>query len=202
MNNIILIDDRPKRMSLAFDKIGQDLNLYLSLSGLNIPLDHECIKIKDDLNKGSGFYISHYHLIIVHQSALNGIGLNTLESICKLNKSKLILFSGSIRQPVFSTTDGFQKLIVNSKDLYSALLLPFIQKIQNNKLEHLTELIYADKWKLSIALIYRQLLMDVKYGDDIKAVPHKNKQLLNCISILGELNFEELNNIISEQIEL
>jgi hypothetical protein len=202
MNRIILIDDRPKRMSLATEKIGQDLTLYTSTNGLNIPQGNDCLKIKDEINSGSGINISNYSLIIIHQSALNGLGLNTLDSICKINNSKLILFSGSIRQPVFSSRDGFEKLIVNSKDLYSLLLIPFLQKALNNRLEHLTELIYSDKWKLGVALTYRQLLIDEKYGDDIKTVAHKNKQLLNCKSILGDLNLEELTQLISEQIEL
>lgn len=202
MNKVILIDDRPKRMSIAFNKIGQDISMFSSLIALDIPLEMDCLKIKDEINSGSNKSISNYSLIIIHQSALSTTGLNSLDSNCKSNNSKLILFSGSVRQPLYTTKDGFEKLIVNSKDLYSGLLLPFLKKNLNNESEHLTELIYAEKWKIGIALTYRQLLLDEKYGDDIKAIPHKNKQLLNCISILGEHTLEELTLLIREQIEL
>ena len=202
MNKIILLDDRPKRMSLAIEKNGQDLNLYTSIKGLYIPLENDCIRIKNELNNGSGESITNYSLLIAHQSAFSGIGLKTIDSICKLHGIKLILFSGSIRQPVYYSDNAFHKLIVNSKDLYSLVLLPFIKKTVNNQLEHLTELIYADKWKLGIALTYRQLLIDQKYVDNLKTINHKNKQLLNCVSILGECTLEELSELINEQIQL
>jgi hypothetical protein len=201
MNKVILIDDRPKRMSLALEKTGNDLNIYNSINGLEIPMDEHCNAIKDELNSGSGKLILNFSLIIAHQSALNGIGLNTLDSTCKLQNIKLILFSGSIRQPVYTNDNGFEKLIVNSKDLYSAGLLPFIKKTLNNQLEHLTELVYAEKWKLGIALTYRQLLIDKKYGDDINLIYHKKKQLLNCVSILGERTLEDLSKLINDQID-
>jgi hypothetical protein len=202
MNKIILLDDRPKRMSLAFEKNGQDLNLYTSIIGLYIPVENDCIRIKNELNRGSGESVKNYSLIIVHQSAFSGLGLNTIDSICKLYGIKLILFSGSIRQPVYYGNNSFQKLIVNSKDLYSVGLASFIKKTANDQLEHLTELIYAEKWKLGVALTYRQLLIDEKYGDDLKAINHKNKQLLNSVSILGECTLEELSKLINEQIQL
>ncbi len=202
MNKIILLDDRPKRMSLAFEKNGQDLNLYTSIIGLYIPVENDCIRIKNELNSGSGESVKNYSLIIAHQSALSGLGLNTIDSICKLYGIKLILFSGSIMQPVYNGNKGFQKLIVNSKDLYSVGLASFIKRTANDQLEHLTELIYAEKWKLGVALTYRQLLIDEKYGDDLKAINHKNKQLLNCVSILGECTVEELSKLVNEQIQL
>jgi len=201
MNKIILLDDRPKRMSIAFEKNGHDLNLYKSIKGLFIPLENDCIRIKNELNQGSGESISNYSLIIAHQSAFSGKGLKTIDSICQLHSIKLILFSGSIRQPVYYNGNHFHKLIVNSKDLYSYKLPSFIIKTAENELEHITELIYADMWKLSAALTYRQLLIDEKYGDDLKVINHKNRQLLNCVSILGENTLEELSELINEQIQ-
>lgn len=200
MNKIILLDDRPKRMSLAFEKNAQDINLYKSIDALYIPMENDCLRIKNEINNGSGEIIKNYSLVIAHQSAFNGLGLNTIDSICKSNEIKLILFSGSIRQPVYSGKNGFSKLIVNSNDLYSNRLLAFIKKTAENQLEHLTELIYAEKWKLGVALNYRQLLIDEKYGDDLREINHKNKQLLNCISILGVCTVEQLSILIDEHI--
>jgi hypothetical protein len=202
MNKIILLDDRPKRMSLAFEKNGLDINIYKLIEGLDIPIENDCVRIKDELNSGIVDSVKNYSLIIAHQSAFTGLGLNTIDSICKLHGIKLILFSGSIRQPVYNSINGFQKLIVNSKNLYSERLTNFLKKTANNQLEHLTELIYAEKWKLGVALTYRQLLIDEKYGDDLKTINHKNKQLLNSISILGNYTVEELSKLIDEQIQL
>lgn len=201
MNRVILMDDRPKRMSLAIEKNGQDFNLYKSIEGLEIPLEQDCINLKEEINNGSGKSISNYSLIIAHQSAFSGTGLNILDSTCKSHKINLILFSGSIRQPVYYAEKEYRKLIINSKDLYSENLVHFIVKVIKNEMDHLTELIYADKWKLGIALTYRQLLIDQKYGDDIRSISHKNKQLLNCISILGECTEDELSSLINEQIQ-
>jgi hypothetical protein len=202
MNKIILLDDRPKRMKLAFEKNGHDLNLYTSIEGLYIPIENDCIRIKNELNNGLGESVAKYSLIIAHQSAFSGMGLRTIDSICKVNSIKLILFSGSIRQPVYYSDNGFHKLIVNSKDFYSVGLPLFMKKTVGNELEHITELLYADKWRLSVALRYRQLLIDEKYGDDLKTINHKHKQLLNCISILGECTLEKLTELINEEIQI
>ena len=45
-----------------------------------------------------------------------------------------------------------------------------------------------------------QLLIDEKYGDDLREINHKNKQLLNCISILGVCTVEQLSILIDEHI--
>ena len=86
MNKIILLDDRPKRMSLAFEKNAQDINLYKSIDALYIPMENDCLRIKNEINNGSGEIIKNYSLVIAHQSAFNGLGLNTIDSICNQTK--------------------------------------------------------------------------------------------------------------------
>jgi len=100
------------------------------------------------------FELNDYDVIISHRSAFgenNSKVLSKLNAFCKENKKKLILFSGGISVPFYTTTP-FEFLSINSKELYGNNLELFLEDAQKNNDSNLLLLAYGKNWELNILL--------------------------------------------------
>jgi hypothetical protein len=189
---IILIEDRPERLSqfLGDNKI----NELKILNGLTILSGQHCQEVIEKINSTADILsLNEYKLIIIHRSALKDLGISNLINYCKKNKKDLIFFSGGISQSVFSSND-FNYLLVNSKELYQPHLKNFLSKYILGNIKHLSELIYGDKWKICIMLSLRQLLLK---GELDRMSSELKEQYQNLIGINS---LEDLNKEIDKEI--
>jgi hypothetical protein len=120
-----------------------------------------------------------------------------LINYCKKNKKDLIFFSGGISQSVFSSND-FNYLLVNSKELYQPHLKNFLSTYIQGNIKHLSELIYGDKWKISIMLSLRQLLLKEELEGKLDRLSSELKEQYQ--NLIGINSLEDLNKEIDKEI--
>ncbi|QKG79311.1 hypothetical protein [Tenuifilum thalassicum] len=120
-----------------------------------ICLHEECRKLIDELNKKEFASLNDYDLIIIHRSSLSNGGINTVISHCKSKRKPLVFFSGGVGQSLFYF-EPYPYFLLNSKDFYNNTLPEFLRRYVEDKIEHISELIYGDNWKLNIMMTYRQ----------------------------------------------
>ncbi|WP_340111000.1 hypothetical protein [Maribellus mangrovi] len=184
MKNILLIEDRIGRQKhfLSTEEIAELKEL---VSSDNLPIRRiieklNCSEISQELESAN--------LISIHKSALNSEGLRQLLDYCKSHQKDLILFTGGISQISYSN-EGFQLLILNSKDFYSNLLLPFLRDYKKVASTNLLKLVYGDSWKLSFMLQYRNYKKLYENEGDL----YKKEELL--------INLQTIKKIIPESID-
>ena len=139
-------------------------------------------------------------LIIVHKSALDTKGLAYLNRICKERKLKLICFSGGTSQTILNNEE-FDFINLNSSDFYTERLLPFLEKVVNNKEYNLLEITNTE-WKLSYMLLARQIIGSIKMEEDEDSkfrLETKFAQIKKLIAINND-DIEQLNNEITKTI--
>jgi hypothetical protein len=192
MKKIILIEDRSERQRqfLGIDQL-TDLK---NLNGLTILSGQDCYETIEEINGTDDIIsLSEYKMIIIHRSALRSSGINKLINYCKINNRDLIFFSGDISQSIFSA-DDIHLLLINSKELYQPHLKNFLSKYILGKVNHLSELIYGDLWRINIMLSLRQLLIK---GDLDRMSSELKEQYQNLI---GLYSLEDLNKEIDKEI--
>ena len=144
---ILLIEDRAERQR-KFTKI--DFSKYDMVDN---KIGDEYKQIEEEFNK-ERFELNNYNVIISHRSAFgenNSKVLSKLKEFCKENKKQLILFSGGISVPFYTTTP-FESLSINSKELYGSNLELFLEDAKENKRSNLLLLAYGKNWELNILL--------------------------------------------------
>jgi hypothetical protein len=149
MKKVLLIEDRSERQTLLLKTI--KLSEYSDILDNMIKEKYE--KIFESL-KNDSFDFYNYSVIITHQSAFKDDNISILKKLekhCKENKKTLVLFSGGIDSKSYLEEEGYQRLDISSKTLYSEhieLFLEDAQKGNNNPLI----LSFGKKWEISILL--------------------------------------------------
>ena len=198
MSKILFLEDRPQRQKLYLPNHEKDIDILLSIKELEIPQGPKCKVLIDNINTASFNLDDYFKLILIHKSSLNAQGLINITRFCKENNINLILFSGNIGQLNY-INESFELLNINSSDLYTDRLIPFINDFINDKVESLLELIY-DNWRLTYLLLLRQLLTSKEYGNenDVDRFEHKIENIKQILSYNSEINKENINEIIDE----
>ena len=119
---------------------------------------------------------------------------------CKDRCIKIIFFSGGIAQLNYHN-ENLEFLNINSSDLYSARLIPFIRNFLQDKVDNLLELVY-ENWELTYLLQLRKLI----HSRDSEIEIYKNRfdnkiKMIN--QILGyekEMEEQNLNALINKMI--
>ncbi|MEE9439624.1 MAG: hypothetical protein V3V14_11530 [Saprospiraceae bacterium] len=148
MNKILLLEDRPDRMRQMLnngDIMPDNVDIISDMEEIGSFLEEMEIRITD------------YEIIIVHRSALtqhadNGF-YNTLVAECREIDKPLVVFTGGIGQSIYSN-DG-PILLMNSKNFYSANLIPFVNLANDGKRPSLLYLVSGEIWELSELMLDR-----------------------------------------------
>jgi len=144
---ILLIEDRADRQR-KFTKI--DFSKYPMVDN---KIGDAYKEIEKAFNE-ERFELHDYDVIISHRSAFgenNSKVLSKLKEFCKESKKQLILFSGGISVPFYTTTP-FESLSINSKELYGDNLELFLEEAKVNNHSNLLLLAYGKNWELNILL--------------------------------------------------
>ncbi len=192
---ILLLEDRPYRQSQYLDE--RAIDKLQKIRNLTFPKGNECDKWIENIN--NNFFsqnLEYFDLIIIHRSALNEDGKKNIIEFCKRKKKSLVFFSGEISQSIYTEIE-FPYLLLSTKDFYQPHLTDFFIKLSNGELEHLTELIYGQRWKLNAMLGYRQLLLK----GDLSRIEEKLKDGFESI-IGGGKKLAELEKEIKKYINL
>ena len=200
MSKILILEDRPSRQRLFLPNREKDIETLLSISGLSIPLVVDCKKIIDEINNEHYLFKDTLKLLIIHKSSINSIGLMYVYKACKDKCIKIIFFSGGIAQLNYHN-ENLEFLNINSSDLYSARLIPFIRNFLQDKVDNLLELVY-ENWELTYLLQLRKLI----HSRDSEIEIYKNRfdskiKMIN--QILGyekEMEEQNLNALINKMI--
>jgi hypothetical protein len=189
---ILLLEDRPGRQSQFLSE--NQIAFLNKIENVVVPKADGCVSFFEDINNKK-VNLNEFDLIIVHKTSLNQDGLVFLKEL----KKALILFSGGLSQTVFQNED-FPVLSINSADLYNANFIDFLKKYVEGKVEYLTELVYGDRWKLSILLQYRMIKTKVEKESDEGTKTELEENLLKPL----EKNFEsfpdDIDKVIDKQI--
>ncbi len=192
---ILLIEDRETRQK-RFTKI--DFSKYEIIDN---KICDRYKEIEKEFNE-ERFELDKYDVIISHRSAFgenNSKVLSKLNAFCKENKKKLILFSGGISVPFYTTT-AFEFLSINSKELYGNNLELFLEDAQKNNDSNLLLLAYGKNWELNILLNTLETINmflvennnnNFDYDDFQEDTKYKTIEKL--------INFEEYNNDFSKE---
>lgn len=200
MSKILILEDRPSRQRLFLPNREKDIETLLSISGLSIPLVDDCKKIIDEINHERYLFKDTLKLLIIHKSSINSKGLMYVYKECKDQCIKIIFFSGGIAQLNYHN-ENLEFLNINSSDLYSARLIPFIRNFLQDKVDNLLELVY-ENWELTYLLQLRKLI----HSRDSEIEIYKNRfdnkiKMIN--QILGyekEMEEQNLNALINKMI--
>jgi len=200
MSKILILEDRPSRQRLFLPNREKDIETLLSISGLSIPLAVDCKKIIDEINNEHYLFKDTLKLLIIHKSSINSKGLMYVYKVCKDQCIKIIFFSGGIAQLNYHN-ENLEFLNINSSDLYSARLIPFIRNFLQDKVDNLLELVY-ENWELTYLLQLRKLI----HSRDSEIEIYKNRfdnkiKMIN--QILGyekEMEEQNLNALINKMI--
>ena len=200
MSKILILEDRPSRQRLFLPNREKDIETLLSISGLSIPLAFDCKKIIDEINNEHYLFKDTLKLLIIHKSSINSKGLMYVYKACKDQCIKIIFFNGGISQLNYHN-ENLEFLNINSSDLYSARLIPFIRNFLQDKVDNLLELVY-ENWELTYLLQLRKLI----HSRDSEIEIYKNRfdnkiKMIN--QILGyekELEEQNLNALINKMI--
>jgi len=200
MSKILILEDRPSRQRLFLPNREKDIETLLSISGLSIPLVVDCKKIIDEINNEHYLFKDTLKLLIIHKSSINSKGLMYVYKACKDQCIKIIFFSGGNAQLNYHN-ENLEFLNINSSDLYSARLIPFIRNFLQDKVENLLELVY-ENWELTYLLQLRKLI----HSRDSEIEIYKNRfdnkiKMIN--QILGyekEMEEQNLNALINKMI--
>lgn len=200
MSKILILEDRPSRQRLFLPNREKDIETLLSISGLSIPLVDDCKKIIDEINNERYLFKDTLKLLIIHKSSINSKGLMYVYKECKDQCIKIIFFSGGIAQLNYHN-ENLEFLNINSSDLYSARLIPFIRNFLQDKVDNLLELVY-ENWELTYLLQLRKLI----HSRDSEIEIYKNRfdskiKMIN--QILGyekEMEEQNLNALINKMI--
>lgn len=200
MSKILILEDRPSRQRLFLPNREKDIETLLSISGLSIPLVDDCKKIIDEINHERYLFKDTLKLLIIHKSSINSKGLMYVYKECKDQCIKIIFFSGGIAQLNYHN-ENLEFLNINSSDLYSARLIPFVRNFIQDKVDNLLELVY-ENWELTYLLQLRKLI----HSRDSEIEIYKNRfdnkiKMIN--QILGyekEMEEQNLNALINKMI--
>ena len=191
MNKVLIIDDRKERKKL-----------YLSQGTLKaLEKLENCgnLEIRESIDNTE--YLTRFSLIAVHRSYLVNSG--TYKSILDFTKKAnqhLIVFSGNISQNMIM--DGGRQLNINASDFYVDRLPDFIERYDEEELEHpLLKFLYGESWKLSLLLQYRFLLWAYGGADEIDdAEDESMEERVRSILWHGQsVTLEEVNEEIEKE---
>jgi len=192
MKKIVLIEDRLDRQKQFLEeKEIIELNKIIVYIDIRITINQ--------VNEKNSENLKDIDLIIFHRSAIDKKGLSFLTEFCNKNDTDLILFTGSISQVSFFTNIS-QVLLINSKDLYSSKLLPFLKNYEKNS-SNLLELVYGDNWKLTYLLKLRHYtnVFNEENDEDTKDILENKINIIKGI-ISFDKNIDELDKVIELEI--
>lgn len=162
MKKIIYLENRTNRYNYFFEHYPTEKEQFESFDFITARIGQDAVDDMIQISSNQLDFLLHFDLIIAHRSALismpGGSALNRIIAFCTVQKKGLILFSGSIGSSFYSETPQ-PYLLINSKDFYSVNLLPFLENYGSGKQEHLIELKYGKKWRLSYLLRLQELLL-------------------------------------------
>lgn len=200
MSKILILEDRPSRQRLFLPNREKDIETLLSISGLSIPLAVDCKKIIDEINNERYLFKDTLKLLIIHKSSINSKGLMYVYKACKDQCIKIIFFSGGIAQLNYHN-ENLEFLNINSSDLYSARLIPFIRNFLQDKVDNLLELVY-ENWELTYLLQLRKLIHSRDSEIEIykNRFDHKIKMINQILGYEKEMEEQNLNTLINKII--
>jgi len=182
MKKILLIEDRPQRQ-----------NDFLKLSNIDLAKYEDFLDNKTDID--IDFDLSFYDVIIAHQSIFINERkeiLGKIKKYCIENNKPLVLFSGN--NEISYTHNEHEELVLNSKDIYSANLILFLEEFQKQSL-NIRILAFGNKWKLNILLNVLEeinIFIEKNTDEDIDYDDFLNKTKVHLIQEL-DIEFYQMN---------
>lgn len=198
---ILFLEDRPSRQKQFLPNKVKDVEKLHLITDMFMPESNECLEIIDEINNGSYQFDENLKLIIVHKSALKTTGLEYINQFCRERKVDLVCFSGGTSQLTYNQED-FEFVNLNSTDLYTKRLIPFLDDVVANRNETLLELTSKD-WQLSYLFLSRQILrsFELESNEDAKLDFQEQLEKLKGILKLGiPFTIENINKEITERI--
>lgn len=197
---ILFLEDRPSRQKQFLPNKEKDVEKLHSITDVFMPESTECLEIIEKINNRSYQFEENLKLVIVHKSALKTTGLENINQFCKEKKVNLVCFSGGTSQLTYNHED-YEFINLNSADLYTERLIPFLEDVIAGKNETLLELI-SIAWQLSYLFLARQIIgsLELESDENIKFIFQERLEELKIILKL-EIPFtiENLNKEIKER---
>jgi len=198
MRRVLFIDDRPNRQIQSLPNGLDDFITIQGIKGVDVLDSERIVLLLKAINSGIIDGLINFDLLIFHRSSLSQKGIDTVRKLCKNSNISFILFSGSL-SPNTYFKQPFPLLVLNSKDLYSDKLIPFLISFSNDKVKSITELLYGENWELPLLMRYRQLINKIEDENDLPI--SMEEALDSLIDIFGKLDLPKLNKLINEKIE-
>lgn len=195
---ILFIEDRPSRQRQFLPNKEKDVKKLKLNPEIFMPEAEKCKEIIAQINNETYQFAMDLKLIIVHKSVLTTKGLAYLNLKCKERKIKLVCFSGGTSQVVFNK-DDFEFLNLNSSDFYSEQLIPFLEKVAQNKENNLLEIINS-QWKLSYMLLARQIIVSIGLEKDEDSKLRLETKLNQIRKVITVDNIDQLNKEITKNL--
>jgi hypothetical protein len=198
---ILFLEDRPSRQKLFLPYNEKDVEKLHSITDVFMPESNECLDIIAKINNGYYQFGENLKLIIVHKSALKTTGLENINQFCKEKKVDLVCFSGGTNQLTYNH-DDYEFVNLNSTDLYTKRLIPFLEDVIAEKSETLLELTNKN-WQLSYLFLARQIIgsLDLESDDDVKFnFQERLEELKTILKLDTPFTIENINKEIKEKI--
>ena len=198
---ILFLEDRPSRQKQFLPNKEKDVEKLHSLTDMFMPESNECLAIIDQINNRSYQFNNNLKLIIAHKSALKTTGLEYINQFCKRRKVDLVCFSGGISQLTYNHED-FEFVNINSTDLYTERLIPFLEDVTDNRNKTLLELT-SKNWQLSYLFLSRQILrsFELESNEDAKiSFKEQLEELKKILNLEFSFTIENINKEIKKRI--
>lgn len=203
MRKILFLEDRPERQKIFLPSKEKDVDELSNIDELIMPIADDCKKIISSINQEEYAIGNDISLVIIHKTSLSTQGLHYINSICEKNNIDLILFSGGIDQLIYNNEKN-NVLEINSSDIYTNKLIPFINKYIQDENTNLLELVNSN-WQISYWFLLRQLQQTIETEqknagiDDDRIIILKDK-IEKTIKVLElDQDYHEIN--INENIK-
>lgn len=203
MRKILFLEDRPERQKIFLPSKEKDVDELSNIDELIMPIADDCKKTISSINQEEYVIGNDISLVIIHKTSLSTQGLHYINSICEKNNIDLILFSGGIDQLIYNNEKN-NVLEINSSDIYTNKLIPFINKYIQDENTNLLELVNSN-WQISYWFLLRQLQQTIETEqknagiDDDRIIILKDK-IEKTIKVLElDQDYHEIN--INENIK-
>ena len=203
MRKILFLEDRPERQKIFLPSKEKDVDELSNIDELIMPIADDCKKTISSINQEEYVIGNDISLVIIHKTSLSTQGLHYINSICEKNNIDLILFSGGIDQLIYNNEKN-NVLEINSSDIYTNKLIPFINKYIQDENTNLLELVNSN-WQISYWFLLRQLKHTLEAEQENKEVDddrinHLKDKINHTVKVLEiNGNYNEIN--IDEEIK-
>lgn len=197
MKQIVFIENRTNREEYFLEQHPEVAEQFRQLQGFTNITGTPCEEALKQIDENNLDFLKPFDLIVIHRSALitlpGGSGLNRLISFCQQFRKALILFSGNIGSSFYSELPH-PFLLINSKDLYSSNLIPFLQSYTTSRKTNLISLRHGKNWRLSFLLLLQEILL----MNDTKIKQNKRLELCDLLFDGKAVSLSEVEVEINE----